>query len=91
MQSRMRLRDKTVLLGMAFALCLGLAQISSARTPQAKTSETKQDVYVCDCMGTKSCPCMGMSNMKGKCVCGKELKAVSRTSAWARHNRKELE
>lgn len=90
MRGGVHLTSKTVLLGMAFALCLGLAQISSARPAQSTTSQAKQVVYVCDCMGTKSCPCMGMSNKAGKCVCGKEMKAVSRTSAWAKHNRREL-
>jgi hypothetical protein len=87
MWSKVRLMSKTVLLGMGVALCLGLVQIGSARTPQATTSK---DVYVCACMKTKSCPCMGMSNKEGKCVCGDEMKAVPRDSAWAKQNRKEL-
>lgn len=86
MRSKVRLTSNAVLLGMALALCLGLVQIGSA-TPQ---SNAKKDVYVCACMGSKSCPCMGMSNKEGKCVCGDEMKAVPRDSAWARHNRKEL-
>jgi hypothetical protein len=90
MHSKVGLRGKAALLGMAFALCLGLVQIGSARTPQTETSKAKTDVYVCDCMGTKSCPCMSMSNKEGKCPCGKEMKAVARDSTWAKHNRKEL-
>ncbi len=84
MRSKVRLMSRTLLLGVGFALCLGLVQIGSA-TPQASASK---DVYVCACMGSKSCPCMGMSNKAGKCVCGTEMKAVSRDSAWAKHNRK---
>lgn len=89
MWSRVRFTSKAALLGMGFALCLGLVQIGSARPAQEMGSKGK-DVYVCDCMGSKSCPCMGMSNKEGKCVCGKEMKAVPRDSAWAKHNRKEL-
>ena len=87
MWSKVRFTGKTVLLGIGFALCLGLVQIGSARTPQATTSKT---VYVCACMKTTSCPCMGMSNKAGKCTCGDEMKAVPRDSDWAKHNRKEL-
>jgi len=87
MRSKVCLTSKSVLLGMALVFCLGLVQIGSARTPQ---ETAKKDVYVCACMGSKSCPCMGMSNKEGKCVCGDEMKAVPRDSAWAKHNRKEL-
>lgn len=88
MGRRMCLTTKSVLCGVALALCLCLVQIGSA---QSMSSKTKKSVYVCSCMGTKSCPCMGMSAEKGKCVCGKEMKAVARDSAWAQHNRKTLE
>jgi hypothetical protein len=90
MGSKVRLTGRTVLLGMAIALCLGLAEIGTARpAAQTKTSKSK-DVYVCACAKTKSCPCMGMSNKEGKCTCGDEMKAVPRDSAWAKHNQREL-
>ena len=87
MWSKVRMTGRTLLLGMAVAFCLGLVQVGSARTPQ---ETAKKDVYVCACMKTKSCPCMGMSNKAGKCTCGDEMKAVPRDSAWAKRNRKEL-
>lgn len=83
-------KSRKVLFGMAVALCLGLVQFTSAGTAQAKTSKAAKDVYVCDCQGTSSCPCMAMANKEGKCPCGKEMKAVPRNSAWAKHNRREL-
>ncbi len=89
MWNKLRLTSRTVLLGMAVALCLGLVEIGAARPAQMSASKSK-DVYVCDCMGTSSCPCMSMANKEGKCPCGKEMKAVPRNSAWAKHNLKEL-
>ena len=90
MLSRVRLAGKAALLGMGIALCLGLVQISSARPAKSEMASKGKDVYVCACMKDKSCPCMGMSNKEGKCVCGKEMKAVPRDGEWAKHNRKEL-
>ncbi len=90
MWSRARLASKGVWLGLAMGVCLGMAGIVVAHPADHMKMTKSADVYVCDCMGNKSCPCMGMSNKEGKCTCGKEMKAVPRKSAWAEHNRKEL-
>ena len=91
MKSKLLSTSRAVLLGMGFALCLGLVQIGSARPAQEhEMGKTGKDIYVCACMKNKSCPCMGMSNKAGKCTCGDEMKAVPRESAWARTNRKAL-
>lgn len=90
MWGRIRATNKAVLLGMALALCLGLTQMGSAVPAAPKAASTKDVVYVCACMGNKSCPCMAMAKKEGKCPCGTEMKAVSTNSAWAKHNREEL-
>jgi len=94
MWGKVSFTSKAVLLGMALALCLGLTQVGSAlpgATPQAPPA--KSVVYVCACMGNKSCPCMSMAKKEGKCACGAhapDMKAVAPNSAWAKHNRAEL-
>lgn len=90
MWGRISLTSKAVLLGMALALCLGLTQVGSALPGAPQASSAKKDVYVCACMGNKSCPCMSMAKKDGKCPCGTAMKAVAPDSAWAKHNRKEL-
>jgi hypothetical protein len=87
---RMRLR-MTIILGVALLLSLGIAGMGAPRQTASKTSKTEKTVYVCACMGTKSCPCMAMSKKEGKCPCGSdEMKAVPSNSAWANANRKAL-
>jgi hypothetical protein len=87
MAEKSRLVYWTVLFGLGLVLSVGVTQFGSAR--QAGAEKT---VYVCACMKTKSCPCMGMSNKEGKCPCGSdEMKAVPRNSAWAKANRKGLQ
>ena len=90
MWGRISLTGKALFLGMALALCLGLTQVGSALPGGAQASKAKNDVYVCACMGNKSCPCMAMAKKDGKCPCGTEMKAVAANSAWAKHNRAEL-
>lgn len=82
--------SKPALLGVAFAMCLGLSQAGTARPAASQSASTKDAVYVCACMGNKSCPCMSMAKNAGKCTCGKEMKKVALNSAWAKHNRQEL-
>ena len=91
MWGRISFTGKSLLLGMALALCLGLTQVGSALPGGAQASSAKKDVYVCACMGNKSCPCMAMSKKEGKCPCGSDtMKKVPADSAWAKHNRAEL-
>ena len=93
MWGRISLKGKAVLFGMALALCLGLTQVGSALPEAPQASNAKKSVYVCACMGDKSCPCMSMAKKEGKCACGEHapnMKAVAADSAWAKHNREEL-
>ena len=86
-----------VFLGIACALFLGLATSGAARqmaSKAAKSEKSGKTVYVCACMGTKSCLFMAMAKKEGKCVCGEpspDMKEVSANSAWAKTNRKALE
>ena len=88
MRGESRLVYATVVCGLGLVLSLGIARLGSARQAGSAAEKT---VYVCGCMGTKSCPCMAMSNKAGKCPCGHDdMKAVARNSAWAEANRKAL-
>ncbi len=89
--SKKRVATWLATLGAAVVLVFAAGQMGSAHAAQAHAAKAGKDVYVCDCMGGKSCPCMGMAKKEGKCVCGKEMKKVAADSAWAKHNRKELE
>lgn len=93
MWGRFIVRNKAVWFGMAIALCLGLTQLGAALPATPQAASTKDVVYVCACMGNKSCPCMSMAKHEGKCACGAHapnMKAVPVDSAWAKHNREEL-
>ena len=87
----------TTLLGMAFALCLGMATFGAARQTESKAGKTEtsaKTVYVCACMKDSSCPCMGMAKKEGKCPCGADapnMKEIKANSAWAKKNRRALE
>ena len=54
----------------------------------------KSMVYVCACMGNKSCSCMTEAKTEGPCACGTQggppLKAVPADSDWAKENRDAL-
>ncbi len=89
MWGKTRLVYGAVVCGLGLVLCLGLTRLGSARQASSAAEKT---VYVCACMGTKSCPCMAMSNKEGKCPCGHDdMKAVARNSDWAKTNRKALQ
>jgi hypothetical protein len=89
MWRKARLRYGVVVCGLGLVLCLGLARLGSAGQG---SSASEKNVYVCGCAGTKSCPCMAMSNKAGKCPCGHDdMKAVARDSTWAETNRKALQ
>jgi hypothetical protein len=61
---------------------------------QTKTKTTNDVVYVCACLGTRSCSCMTEAKTEGPCACGTSggppLKAVPRDSDWAKDNREAL-
>ncbi len=68
--------------------------ISGKREKQDKDHPVKKTVYVCACMGTRSCSCMTEANMEGPCACGTQggppLKPVAADSDWAKENREAL-
>jgi uncharacterized low-complexity protein len=81
--------SNALLSGVALALCLAFVPSAPARPAQAASNSN--DVYVCACGTTKSCPCMAMSAKEGKCPCGHDdMKAVARNGDWAKTNRKAL-
>jgi len=80
-----------ILLGASVALVQG----SSGSAQPRATKKSKADVvYVCACLGTKSCSCMTEAKTEGPCACGTEggppLKPVARDSSWAKENRDAL-
>ena len=59
-----------------------------------KEHSTKKIVYVCACMGNRSCSCMTEAKTEGPCACGTQggppLKPVAADSDWAKENRDAL-
>ena len=80
------------------AAALFLLLLLLALIPAPGGSQKKKDkgdvVYVCACLGTKSCDCMSEAKTEGPCACGTHggppLKAVPHDSAWAVENREAL-
>jgi hypothetical protein len=80
------------------AAALFLLLLLLALSPAPGGSQKKKDkgdvVYVCACLGTKSCECMTEAKTEGPCACGTQggppLKAVPHDSAWAEENREAL-
>ena len=72
---------------------VGLTSASSGSSKKPK--KAKEDVvYVCACLGDRSCSCMTEAKTEGPCACGTKggppLKAVARDSNWAKENRDVL-
>jgi hypothetical protein len=81
-------------IGLLFTLALALSGCGVQTPPANATHTSGKTVYVCSCLGTKSCPCMTEANMEGPCACGTNggppMKAVPQNSAWAKGNREAL-
>ena len=76
-------------------LFLSVAFLAATPSPAGKQpKEDKDMVYVCACLGTKSCSCMTEAKTEGPCACGTQggppLKPVPHDSAWAKENRDAL-
>src|SRR5579859_5535106 len=90
----MRYRAKST--PAVFLLLFLLAFLTSSGNSQNDEGQmqTKNVVYVCACLKTKSCSCMTEAKMEGPCACGTQggppLKAVPKDSSWAKENRKAL-
>jgi hypothetical protein len=94
----MRFRSKVALAVLAIMLA-GAALLltgwaGNLRAASQKTKTKEASVYVCACMGTKSCACMSEAKTEGPCACGTQggppMKQVKADSAWAKENRDAL-
>ena len=90
---------RTVFAGASLLLLLAAyvpagVGISGKREKLEKDHPVKKTVYVCACMGNRSCSCMTEANMEGPCACGTHggppLKPVAADSDWAKENREAL-
>ena len=92
------LRGKVKPVIAAFALIASLAIVQSSTSARDESSRDKKPkakvVYVCACMGDRSCSCMTEAKTEGPCSCGTEggppMKAVDKDSSWAKFNRDAL-
>ena len=89
--------SKTISAAVLFVSIVVLDMIPAVRgehSKDAKKQPPKDMVYVCACLGTKSCSCMTEAKTEGPCACGTQggppLKAVPHDSAWAQENRDAL-
>lgn len=91
-------RGRTMTNRKRFALALIaaslLALIPSGESRAANPGDKNNAVYVCACLGNRSCSCMTEAKMEGPCACGTQggppLKAVPKDSDWAKENRDAL-
>lgn len=80
---------------LALALLAGAFAATAPKPKQGgKSAPAKPKVYVCACLGNKSCACMSEAKTEGPCSCGTEggppMKAVACDSDWAKANRRAL-
>jgi hypothetical protein len=84
---------------LSLVLLAFLSSSGGSATPPAggskKEAKTKgKVVYVCACLGTRSCSCMTEAKAEGPCACGTQggppMQAVSPDSNWAKENRDAL-
>lgn len=66
-----------------------------AKPRRKKEAKSKGEVvYVCACLGDRSCSCMTEAKTEGPCSCGTSggppMKAVKSQSSWAKANRQAL-
>ena len=98
MKKRIRLAGRLALLALAAFLLAGSGFQSQAQNSsdqmKGEGSSNGKVVYVCACLGNKSCSCMTEAKMEGPCACGTQggppLKAVPKDSNWAKQNRDAL-
>lgn len=95
MRHRMRFTGATLsLVLLAFLSPSGgsAAPPAGGSKKQAKTKD--KVVYVCACLGTRSCSCMTEAKTEGPCACGTQggppMQAVAPDSNWAKENRDAL-
>jgi hypothetical protein len=85
---------KAVSVAVLFLFILLLTVVPSSAGKDQKAKAGQDLVYVCACLGTKSCSCMTEARTEGPCACGTQggppLKPVPHDSAWAKENRDAL-
>jgi len=86
-------RKKVAFAFLATSL-LAIVPSSESRALNQGDKDKDKVVYVCACLGSKSCSCMTEAKMEGPCACGTQggppLKAVPKDSSWAKENREAL-
>lgn len=92
MMSHPRLsRWQLAALVLLVAPILAFGGVAGKGKPKPKKKST---VYVCSCLGVRSCACMTEAKTPGPCACGTQggppMKAVACDSAWAKANRDAL-
>jgi hypothetical protein len=84
----------TLLLPLVAAYIPAGVAYSGKHEKTGKEHSAKKVVYVCACLGDKSCSCMTEAKMEGPCACGAQggppLKPVAADSDWAKENRDAL-
>lgn len=87
---------RTICSGVFLLMLVAYIPAGSSRGYEKPEKEhsTKKIVYVCACMGNKSCSCMTEAKTEGPCACGTQggppLKPVAADSDWAKENRDAL-
>ncbi|HKS80564.1 MAG TPA: hypothetical protein VJR23_03590 [Candidatus Acidoferrales bacterium] len=85
-------KTKAIVAMLCLLLLAGVA--ASSKSPDPPKKPKGSTVYVCACLGNKSCSCMTEAKMEGPCACGTSggppLKAIAADSDWAKTNRDEL-
>ena len=84
----------TLLLPLVPAYVPAGVAFSGKHEKTIKEHPAKKVVYVCACLGDKSCSCMTEAKTEGPCACGTQggppLKPVAANSDWAKENREAL-
>ncbi|MGH9466187.1 MAG: hypothetical protein ACRD1Y_02410 [Terriglobales bacterium] len=87
-------KPRGIAIAVGLLVVCSLGEIPGAPAQPSASSSKQKLVYVCACMGNRSCACMTEAMTEGPCSCGTEggppLKAVPANSNWARFNRKVL-
>jgi hypothetical protein len=96
MGDKMNAKIKRIIATLALLPLLAVLQpgFAAPKRPDKDTTAKGKVVYVCACLGNKSCSCMTEAKTEGPCSCGTAggppMKAVPQNSDWAKANRDSL-